>query len=285
VIYSFSSALDSKGQVVREEREIITNNEVVFVSMTIKPYFYTVEQDVIKAGIVIVEDLTEKKKAEKLFDKNILRKQILLDVFPDKLILSSRKGEIIETHLPEAVNEEINTKFIKDIFEDEILQQIMVNIRKSIEARKIIIYKYFDNKDQKSFEARFIPESKENALIIIREIDVAEIGNVEFNSNKSINIETKKISKKFAEDIENEFEKTILPIYRNIQKNMSFILIKGFAEQIKLLGMKFKEENIEVYGDELLEFVTNFNVIKVNELIGRFPSFASKYLNSKTIDF
>lgn len=285
VIYSFGSALDSKGQVVREEREIITNNEVVFVSMTIKPYFYTVGQDVVKGGIVIVEDLTEKKKAEKLFDKNMLRKQILMDVFPDKLILSNRKGEIIEAHLPDTNVEESRNKYIKDLFEDEILQQIMGNIKKSIENRKIIIYKYFDDTVQRSFEARFIPESKENALIIIREIDVAEIGTVEYDKHQSINIETKKLPKKFAEDIENEFEKTILPIYRNIQKNMSFILIKGFAEQIKLLGMKFKEEGIEKYGDELLEFVTNFNVLKVNEHIGNFPTFASKYLNSKLIDF
>jgi PAS domain S-box-containing protein len=285
VIYSFSSAFDSKGQVVREEREVITKGEVVFVSMTIKPYFYTVDQDVIKGGIVIVEDLTEKKKAEKLSDKNMLRKQILMDVFPDRLILANKKGEIIETHIPDNTEEEPNIKYIKDLFDDEILENIFGNIKKSIESRKFIIYKYSDPSNRKNFEARFIPESKENTLIIIREIDDAEMGNFEFDKQKSVNIESKKLPKKFAEDVENEIEKIIIPIYRNIQKNLSFILIKGFAEQIKLLGMKFKEENIENFGDQLLDYVTNFNVVKVNEMINRFPSFVSKYMNTKSIDF
>jgi len=283
VLYSFNNALSDKNLMVSEEREIITNHEVIYVALTIKPYFYTVGNEVVKGGIVIVEDLTEKKKTEKMFDQNAIRKQILLDSYPDNIILVSRKAEIVESHLPDFSKEQSKAKTLKDLFDGDILIEYFITLKNAIEKNIVLNFNYFDPELQKNIEVRVVPESKQNALIIIRIIN-----NEPTNGNGSehkLGITAKKTPRKNAEDIENAFEKNILPIYKNIQKNLSFILIKGLAEQLKNVGANFKEDKIIAYGDQLLESVTSFNVIKVNEVIKDFPTFAAKYLNNYVLDF
>ncbi len=283
VLYLFNNALDTNNEIVSEEREIFSNNEVVYVSMTIKPYFYTIDNEVVKGGIVIVEDLTEKKKTEQMFDHKAVKKQVLLNAFPDNLILTSRKGEIIESHLPDFPEAKAEVKSLKNLFDGDILIEIFVKMKYVIENSISVSFKYFDAELQNNLFIRILPESKQNAIIIVQLEN-----NEHINGNDSkigTNNVTKKTPRKNVEDIEIAFEKSILPIYKNIQKNLSFILIKGLAEQLKNIGEKFDDEEINSFGTELLEYITTFNVIKVNEMISKFPNFAAKYLNNYILDF
>ena len=76
-----------------------------------------------------------------------------------------------------------------------------------------------------------------------------------------------------------------MPIYQNIQQNLSFIILKSFAEKTIHIGNKYKSKKIKDYGEELLKYITNFNVLKVNEILTKFPSLISKYIEYQSVVF
>ena len=82
----------------------------------------------------------------------------------------------------------------------------------------------------------------------------------------------------YLNSIQNDIEKELLPIYQNIQRGLSFLMIKNFAEKIVTLGKNYNNNKITDYGEQLLDYVTSFNVFKVNETIEKFPSFISQFM-------
>jgi PAS domain S-box-containing protein len=264
---------NSKDEVIKLQTDIPTKEEVVSVAITIKKYNIWDKNEEIAGGIVIVEDLTEHKKTERFYKRNILSKQKLINHLPDDIILIDKNEKIQECHFPNLPNKELMVSHLQDIFKEETLSIFRANISK-VEGTKSITQFFFSDRE-KNYLVRIL-DLEDNYLIIISQFfgEVHHAGELE-SSQKNIDISKDLYLKNIKEDIDKE----LLPIYQNIQRGLSFIMIKNFAEKIIELGKKHDNALIIDYGEKLLESVTSFNVMQVNEQLEKFPSFISQFLD------
>ena len=283
-IYTFNKALNSKAKNFKEQTEIVTKGRVIFISMTIKPYTFNWQNEVRKGCIVIIEDLTDRKKAEKLYNKNIQKKQNLLNLFPDNLILLNSQNEILESHIPNSPDLEISCNHISEIIPKEAYQNFEDQITEARENNLYHKFLFHDNKANIKYLARLIPDNKDNMLVIINQFHAFSDDEKRIE-NKYIAHKTEKVNEtvskkdKYYSELRTEIENYLLPVYQNIQQKLSFIILKGFADKILLIGKKFNNIELINYGEELLQYITNFNVIKVNEILTKFPSLISEYIS------
>lgn len=289
-VYGFNDALNSKdGEAIKIETEIITNGQVVYISLTIKPYSYNTKNGKVRGGVVIIEDLTERKKAEKYYNKNVLRKQALVDLFPDKLIFIKKDGEIISSHIPNSPETEANSKNISEILPENTVNVFFNEVNVATKKQKSRKFVLKDDKNDQELLIKIVPDQKSNALIIITDYhDLTEkniklSGEIE-NELKKSKKKSKNLRTKYNEQIYKDIEKELLPVYQNIQKQLSFIVLRGFAEKIIIIGNKHNNRQLKDYGNILLEYITTFNVMKVNDTLSEFPSLVSEFIN-QTPDF
>lgn len=264
---------DSNDEIIKLRSEIPTKKEVVFVSVTVKKYRLWIKDNEIVGGIIIVQDFTEAKKAERYYKANIKLKQMLVKQIPDDIILLDDDENIIEIHFPDAPEREVGVSKLEDIFKDSTLSVFRTHVINSKSNNKTSQFFFSDNSD--NFLVRVFP-AKDNVMIIISRFegeaqDAGIIIKEQYNK-KETSIDN------YIRKIQEGIEQELLPIYQNIQRGLSFIVIKNFAEKIVELGKTYNNNKIKDYGDELLDHVTSFNVFKVNQLLDDFPSFISQFM-------
>ncbi len=265
--------INSKEGLLEVTTEIPTKKEVIFVALTIKKYSTWANKGEISSGIIILEDLTEYKKAERYYKTNILAKQKVIKQLPDDLLLLDKTNNIIEIHFPDAPEREIGVTELDDVFGEKT-----ANIFKShlLGANKNKINKQFFFSDgQKNYLARIYP-AEDTTLIIISHFEAeAEDAGIIVKSKKNI---SKTNLKDYMRDMQQEIENELLPAYQNIQTGLSFIMIKSFAEKIIEISRKYNNKKLRDYGDDLFEYVTSFNIVKVNNQLEEFPSVISEFM-------
>ncbi|MBN2664111.1 MAG: PAS domain S-box protein, partial [Bacteroidales bacterium] len=269
IIYLF----ESKEEIIKLRNEIPTKKEVVFVSVTVKKYRLWIKNNEVIGGIIIVQDFTEQKKAERYYKANIKLKQMLVKQIPDDIILLDDDENILEIHFPDAPEREVGVSKLEDIFKDSTLSVFRTHLLNSKYNKKTSQFFFSDNYD--NFLVRVFP-ANENVMIIISrfEGEAQDAGIIikEQSNKKETSVDNYII--KIQEGIEQE----LLPIYQNIQRGLSFIMIKNFAEKIVELGKTYNNKKIKDFGEKLLDHVTSFNVFKVNQLLDDFPSFISQFM-------
>jgi len=290
-VYGFNNALTSKDvKTIKNETEIITNGQVIYISLTIKPYSYNTKEGNVKGGVVIIEDLTEFKKAEKFYNKTVIKKQNLLNLYPENLIYINKNGDIITSHMPSSPDVELNSKHINEIIPKEetnkLFNEINTALNKKIQRNFILNNKKTATKSL----VKIVPGKNNHLLIILSDFntfsaDKKRIESDFLENKKEIPTTAATKKEKYYEDIYNEIEKDLLPAYQNLQKQLSFIVLKGFAEKIIKIGEKYNNLQIKEYGILLLEYITTFNIAKVNESLSLFPSLISDYINQEPINF
>ncbi len=283
-VYGFNNALTSKNaETVKNETEIITKGQVIYISLTIKPYSYDTKKGRVKGGVVIIEDLTEQKKAEKFYNKNILRKQDLLNLYPNNLLHIKKDGSVISAHIPDAPDTEVNIKHINEIIPESIETKFFNQIEVSLyeDMSRQFIFSLQENKVKNIL--KIVPD-KESLLIIISEFyEISEEDNKlatkPLKDNLSVKSKPKQRKEEYYNAIYADIEKDLLPVYQNIQKQLSFIVLRGFAEKVIKIGKKHNNLQLKDYGIDLLEYITTFNVLKVNDILAKFPSLIGEYIN------
>ncbi len=266
----------NKGKsILKVESEIPTKEEVVYVSVTVKKYEYHADDEDYSGGIMILQDLTEQKRAERFYKLNILTKQKLLDKNPDNLILIDKEERIVAVHLPQSPELELKVSKLHDIITEEVTYTMF----------KSHIDKLQDEDDYSQF---YISEHGQNFLVRIFNIAggyliiISKVHSVEAVSEDVS--ETLKLSKttqsadEYLSNIKDDIKENLLPVYQNIQRGLSFLMIRSFAEKIIQVGQKHKNNKLIEYGEELLEALNSFNVIEVNKIIERFPAFISQFM-------
>ncbi len=272
-VKKISKLLHSNEQIIKFRTDIPTSKEVVFVSVTVKKYKIWINEEEIKGGIIIVEDFTEHKKAERYYKANILMKQMLVNHIPDDLILLDQNENIVEIHFPDYPEREVGVSKLSDIFKDSTLSVFRTHIINAKNNKKISQF-FFSDSDE-NFLVRIIPTDKNFMLIISKFEGEAQDAGIIL---KEKSIKNKTDVDKYIKNIQNDIEKELLPIYQNIQRGLSFIMIKNFAEKIIALGENYNNNKIKDFGEKLLDHVTSFNVFKVNQVIDEFPAFISQFM-------
>lgn len=265
LIYSTSNKL------IKTYSEIPTKNGVVYVSITIKKYKIWTNNEELAGGIIIIEDLTEQKKNERFYKQNILSKQKLLEKVPDDIILIDKDEKIIEIHFPDYPEKELKVTKLSDIFDEDTMSVFRTHLIK-VESSKSMSQFSFKNKNKKFLVRIFA--SDDAFLILIGNF----VGSFESNLKFDQKLDNENTKENYIKNIKEDIEKELLPIYQNIQRGLSFIMIKNFAEKIINLGKIHENQKIIEFGEQLLDYVTNFNVIKVNEQLENFPTFISHFL-------
>ena len=280
----FRKAIEKEQEIYNEQIQTLTTQGIVYVSLSIKPYFFTRGDQVIKSAIVIVQDITQRKKAEELYENRILRKQKLLELMPDSLILVNDKGKILEAHLPHSPEKEHGVENITDLLPKHTVEMFFNELELAIKRKKIRKF-YFTSSKGVQLLARIVPDQKNNALVIISQVPVpvseGKQAEVSFDTQQS----GQQAREKYYKDLESTIEKELIPIYQNLQRVLSFIILKSFIERMLQVAKKFNLLDLEQYAKKLESALTEFDVEEVNNLLSQFPVVINKYLGYQTTTF
>ncbi|MBO7142861.1 MAG: PAS domain S-box protein [Bacteroidales bacterium] len=192
VLRGFDVSSDSSTQsdkISKQEYEINTDSGKVYASITLKPYHYSTGREVEKGGIMIVEDITDRKIAEQNASQLSQKQTSILNILPDTIFNIDQNGTFTYAKIPG--NSEAEKQFVgrnmRDKFDADILLQFLVayNEAQNNEDPQYVEYQ----KDGKYYEARFAQSSNNTVLLTIR--DIPAIRNIGGNGNGDINTASK----------------------------------------------------------------------------------------------
>lgn len=273
IVAEISKLFENKEETVYNiTTEVPTLNEVVFISITIKKYHIWDNNQNFVGAIIIVQDLTEQKRTERMYNINVQTKQKLLKSFPDNLVLINQLEEIKAIHFPYNSHAEITASKLSDLFTDEILTIIRTNIYKLNKNKTFVQFSFSEN--NMNFYVRILP-SNDNYLMVVTQLP---------DQLENIGIITTAARQTYSPNdynfvnIQNDIKQELIPIYQNIQKGLSFLMIKNFAEKIIQIGKKYQNNRLIDYGEKLFDGLTSFNISKVNSLLDTFPSFIGEII-------
>lgn len=278
ILSGFETALENKGRIFREERQIKTRADDVYVSLTIKPYYYSTGTEVEKGGIMIVEDITERKKAEISFHESETKNRALIQLIPDIIFLLNQDGDYLEARIPNFpdANKKYQGKNIKDVLPSDLLKKYMDVFQKTIETHKtqFLEYPLLVNNEIKYYEARFVVSNDNNIMLIVRDI-----------TRQKETEQSLKESKQLAESASKAKSEFIANISHEIRTPLNSIL--GFTELLmtKITHNKKYIEyltSIKNNGKQLLDIINdilNLSSIETGkEKVSKEPASAEKVL-------
>lgn len=285
LLRTIKNALDNNKEILDEQSEILTKHGIAYIKISVKPFKYIKDDRPVKSAIIIVQDITEHKRTEQLYEKNVKLKQKLIDLLPDSLILVNEYGKILDTHLPHLPEMENRANHITDIVSHSTADLILNELDIALNKKKIRKF-FFTNSKGHKLLARIIPDQKtSNALIIITLLpkSVLQSENKTYFLNNELQVHNSKY--KALKDIENEIENNLIPMYQNLQRALSFIMIKTFIDRINSMSQKYQLSDLKKYASQLQAALEEFDVIKVTEIISQFPNLVNKYIDYNTITF
>ncbi len=276
-------AIEKEEEVYSEQVEILTTQGLVYITMTIKPYIFNKGEKIIKSAIVIVQDITEHKKTEHLYKTSIVRKQKLLDLMPDSLILVNNKGEILEAHLPHSPEKEVGVKNLTELLPQHTIRLFLNELDLAIKRKRMRKF-FFTSSKGVELLARIIPDQTNNALIIITQVPVSGQEKAEA-AIRTVTQTRLQAREKYHRDLENVIENELIPIYQNLQRALSFLILKNFVERMQHTAKKFNLSDLNDYAQKLELALNEFDVQEVNKLLAQFPAIISKYIGYETVSF
>ncbi len=284
MIRNLKECLENEKEIIDQQIEILTRQGLVYVKISVKPYKYIHDNKPLKSAIVIVQDITEHKKNEQLYKNNISRKQQLIELLPDSLILVNAGGQILDAHLPHSPELEIGAKHIKDIVSEKTAGLFINELDLAIKnnrTRKFI----FTNSKGNRLLTRIIPTKTGNALIIITLIPSFLFSEHPEPAKTNISFVTNHSKNAVLKNLENEIETELIPTYQNLQRALSFVMIKNFIERIESIAKHYNLADLKEYAEKLQSALEEFDVSKVTDLLSQFPALINKYIGYETISF
>lgn len=128
----------------------------------------------------IVRDITRRKHMEEQLRSSEARLRAMIEAIPDLIFRNRIDGTYLDYHAPSpemlfAPPEKFIDRKIADVLPDAIAQEYMQHIRKSVSMGQVVQYDLWMqlNKQNRRFEVRVVPVSKDEVLSIAR--DVTEI--------------------------------------------------------------------------------------------------------------
>ena len=165
-----SEASSQNDKISKQEYEINTDNGKVYASITLKPYHYNTGREVEKGGIMIVEDITNRKIAEENASLLSQKQTSILNILPETIFSIDQNGTFTYAKIPgdSDAEKQYVGRNMRDKFDADILLQFLVAYN---EAQKSEDPQYVEyQKEGKYYEARFVQSSNNTVLLTIRDI-------------------------------------------------------------------------------------------------------------------
>lgn len=160
-----------------EKRHIKKTGEVVWTNITVSPLWAIGEEPT--NHILIMEDITDRKRVEEGLRKSEIEKGNILKAMPDSFLVISKEGMILnsycndnETVIKQAGTENITGFYLKDILKESLFEKVNEQIIICFEQNKLVLYD-LDFKSENIhnwFEIRNIPINSEEVLMIVRNV-------------------------------------------------------------------------------------------------------------------
>ena len=184
-----SEASNQNDKTSKQEYEINTDNGKVYASITLKPYHYNTGREVEKGGIMIVEDITDRKIAEENASQLSQKQSSILNILPETIFSIDQNGTFTYAKIPgdgDAEKQYIGRN-MRDKFDSDLLLQFLVAFNEAQNSDDPQYVEY--QKDGKYFEARFAHSNNNTVLMTIR--DIPAIRNISSNSGSDIGTASK----------------------------------------------------------------------------------------------
>jgi PAS domain S-box-containing protein len=170
-------AIASKSRIYRIEHCLSSREGEIFISFTAKPYYYYNGFTIIKSGILIIEDITERKKAENALLNSQFKQDNLLKLLPDDIFLFDKNGICVEAISNNSRNsfketKQIIGKNVRHIFPKNLSDHITFIFARAFECKDIQIFEYSVEYSGmiNLFEARIIPHDDNMLVAVIRNV-------------------------------------------------------------------------------------------------------------------
>ncbi|MBO4371927.1 MAG: PAS domain S-box protein [Bacteroidales bacterium] len=169
--FDISSEQSSQSdKISKQEFEINTDSGKVYAAITLKPYHYNTGREVEKGGIMIVEDITDRKIAEQNASILSQKQSSILNILPETIFSIDQNGTFTYAKIPgdSDAEKQYVGRNMRDKFDSDIMLQFLVAYN---EAQKSEDPQYVEyQKDGKYYEARFVQSNNNTILLTIRDI-------------------------------------------------------------------------------------------------------------------
>ncbi len=157
VVELFSQAV-SKGYSGITAYEL-RRDEKVYIDL--QAVMITDEEEIPQGFLILADDVTSAKRAEKALRESEARNRALVEAIPDIMFRVDNEGVYLDKMLGTKINE---------VFPPEVAAEAVRHISDAIKTREIQIYEYpvTISMEERYYEARFIAIDDEEVLIIIR---------------------------------------------------------------------------------------------------------------------
>jgi len=212
--------------VIKQELDVKTADGEVSVSITLKSYYYNTGLEVEKGGIMIVQDVTERKNAEKNAEGVIVTASSTLAELPDAIFRLDEKADYIYCKIPNVSDSQQKKyigKNIREMLPADLLLPFLVafnNVRKSKETQYVDYQANEGKEDEDPIfnEARFSLCDDNTVLVTIRDITRLKHAESKQKSARVTAEEGSQAKTEFLISMSTEIKRPLENILRNCEK-------------------------------------------------------------------
>jgi len=215
---------DESAKTFKKEVKLNTPNGEVYVSISIKSYYYNTGSDVEKGGIMIVEDITERKKASEHELIYNAASNNIINILPESVFLLDEKGNYVFARIPNLPVGEQNAyigKNMRQVLRPDVLLPFLVafnTVRKTGEEQ-YAEYQEEDTPDcQQINEAHFVGTDDGKVLVIVRDISRQKSQENKLKSAKNTAESGSKAKSEFILGMTNEIKQPLENILLNCEQ-------------------------------------------------------------------
>ncbi len=247
---------------------------------------------------LIIQDITQRKKAILALKDSEAKKLALLKIIPDLIFVLNRKGEVLDvyTDVPSRLSmpaEKYLGKKVEEIFPEGVGHLFQKNLKKTFEKQEISSFDYsIKNEDDFSFEeARLIMSGEDELLAIIRDITTQKITELELKRAWEEAEEANRAKSVFLANMSHEIRtpiNAILGFTDLLESEIAEPVQTNYLESIKSSGntlLRLLNDLLDLSKIEAGKLTIKMDVVNLRTSIEEVKHIFSFKLNQKNLDF
>ncbi len=269
---------DDSSKMFKKEVKLNTPNGEVYVSISIKSYHHNTGTDVEKGGIMIVEDITERKKASEHELIYNAASNNIINILPESVFLLDNKGNYVFARIPNLPVSDQNAyigKNMRQVLRPDVLLPFLVafnTVRKTGEEQ-FAEYQEEDTPDCKQInEARFVATDDDKVLVIVRDISRQKNQENKLKTAKNTAESGSKAKSEFILGITTEIKQPLESILRNCEQLMAETPDNEQSQKLK-----------EILNTALYVNETFTDVLKLTEVEAGKKTLSTRMVNPATL--
>lgn len=260
-------------KMFKKEMKVNTPAGEIYLSISIRTYRHNTGTNVEKGGIMIVEDITERKLADEHKQIYNTASNDIINILPESVFLLDSRGNYLFARIPNLPVSDQNAyigKNIREMLRPDILLQFLVafnTVRKTGEEQYAEYQEEDDPQCQIFNEARFVACDGGKVLVMVRDISRQKKAENKLKSAKNSAESGSKAKSEFILGMTTEIKTPLEQILRNCEELVANTPDNAYSAKLK-----------DVLNTALFVNETFTDVLKLTEVE------AGNKINKKTIN-